>query len=66
VDRFLGDGMLAVFGAPQAHESDPERAIYAALEMQKAGARLGLGITCGINTGEVYVGGIGFRTISGK
>lgn len=59
VDRFLGDGMLAVFGAPQAHESDPERAIYAALEMQKAAGKLGFGITCGINTGEVYVGGIG-------
>jgi adenylate cyclase len=59
VDRFLGDGVLAVFGAPQAHESDPERAVLAALEMREAAAALGMEITGGINTGEVYVGGMG-------
>jgi class 3 adenylate cyclase/tetratricopeptide (TPR) repeat protein len=59
VDRFLGDGLLAVFGAPQAHESDPERAIQAALEIREAARELGLEVTAGINTGEVYVGGIG-------
>jgi class 3 adenylate cyclase/tetratricopeptide (TPR) repeat protein len=59
VDRFLGDGLLAVFGAPHAHENDPERAILAALEIREAAGELGLQVTVGINTGEVYFGGIG-------
>ena len=59
VDRFLGDGVLAVFGVPQAHEDDPERAIRAALAIREAAQRLGLEVTAGINTGEVYVGGVG-------
>src|SRR5262249_8518309 len=59
IDRFLGDGALAVFGTPQAHESDPERAILAAIEIREAARRLGLNVTAGINTGEVYVGGVG-------
>ena len=36
IDKFIGDAILVVFGAPVAHEDDPERAIRAALEMQKA------------------------------
>jgi adenylate cyclase len=59
VDRFLGDGLLAVFGVPQAHESDPERSIQAALEIREAARALGMEVTAGINTGEVYAGGIG-------
>jgi len=59
VDRFLGDGLLAVFGVPAAHESDPERAILAALEIREAAGELGLEVTAGINTGEVYAGGVG-------
>src|SRR6202022_4640291 len=59
VDRFLGDGVLAVFGTPQAHESDPERAILAAMEIREAARVLGLEVTAGINTGEVYVGDVG-------
>ena len=35
IDRFLGDGVLAVFGTPHAHENDPERAIRAALEIRQ-------------------------------
>jgi class 3 adenylate cyclase len=34
IDKFTGDGLVALFGAPVAHENDPERAIRAALEMQ--------------------------------
>src|SRR5262249_7031574 len=71
VDRFLGDGLLAVFGAPQAHENDPERAIQAALEIRQAAQKMGLNVTAGINTGEVYVGAVGSeqhqeRTVMGS
>src|SRR5207244_3502502 len=52
VDRFLGDGILAVFGLPHAHESDPERAILAALEIRSAARDLSLEVHAGINTGE--------------
>ncbi len=34
IEKFIGDAILAVFGAPVAHENDPERAIRAALGMQ--------------------------------
>lgn len=69
VDKFIGDALLALFGAPAAHEDDPERAVRAALDMIKrteqlserakvyAGAPLLLHI--GINTGHVVTGGLG-------
>jgi class 3 adenylate cyclase len=59
VDRFLGDGVLAVFGMHPAHEDDPERAIRAALEIREAARKLGLEVRTGINTGEVYFGVMG-------
>src|SRR3990172_875199 len=40
VDKFAGDAVLCLFGAPVAHEDDPERALLAALEMQRELARL--------------------------
>jgi class 3 adenylate cyclase len=39
VEKFVGDAVLAVFGAPVAHEDDPERACGAALEMWDSAAR---------------------------
>ena len=36
VDKFVGDAIVALFGAPVAHENDPERALRAALEMMEA------------------------------
>ena len=65
IDKFIGDEIMALFGAPIAHENDPERALRAALEMMEAitafnqmrGTNLGLHI--GINTGPVVTGGIG-------
>ncbi len=64
VVHFLGDAVLAAFGAPRAHEDDPERAVRAALEMtegvEKVGRaeKLDLGLATGIHCGEVVVGGI--------
>ena len=40
VDKFIGDALLALFGAPFAHEDDPERALRAALAMIERTARL--------------------------
>ena len=65
IDKFIGDEIMALFGAPIAHENDPERALRAALEMQTALANFGterdlsLGLHCGINTGLVIAGQIG-------
>jgi class 3 adenylate cyclase len=59
VNRFIGDNVLAFFGAPIAHENDAERAALAALEMRDAVLELNLNISVGINTGFMYVGKIG-------
>lgn len=69
VDKFIGDALLALFGAPAAHEDDPERAVRAALDMIGRTARLSerarayagspLLLHVGINTGHVVAGGLG-------
>jgi class 3 adenylate cyclase len=64
VDKLLGDGILALFGAPVAHEDDAERAVRSALRMQETIDRYveeespahPLKLRIGINTGEVLVG----------
>jgi len=61
VNQVLGDGIMALFGAPLAHEDHALRACYAALAMQDAMRRYGddargpLKIGIGINSGEVVV-----------
>jgi predicted ATPase/class 3 adenylate cyclase len=65
VAKSLGDGILALFGAPIAHEDHPQRALYAALRMQETMRRhadcirleegIPLQIRVGIHTGEVVV-----------
>ncbi len=65
IDKLIGDCIMALFGAPITHENDPERAVYAALDILKAmdtfNEKQGtaLSIHVGINTGLVVVGGIG-------
>lgn len=63
VDQFRGDGLVAFFGATDAHEDDPERAILAALAMQRsvdaAMCNNDLKVRVGVNTGEVIVGSVG-------
>ncbi|MEA2313383.1 MAG: hypothetical protein QOI03_75, partial [Solirubrobacteraceae bacterium] len=69
VDKYIGDNVMAVFGAPTAHEDDAERAVRAALGMQAAMSELNraiapefgfeLGLRIGVNTGEVLAGRIG-------
>jgi class 3 adenylate cyclase/tetratricopeptide (TPR) repeat protein len=69
VDKYIGDNVMALFGAPVAHEDDAERAVRAALGMQDAmteinedlGARhdVSFALRVGLNTGEVVAGTIG-------
>ena len=59
VNRFIGDCVLAFFGAPIAHENDPEDAIRAALAMREKLAGFNRNISVGINTGMMYIGPIG-------
>jgi class 3 adenylate cyclase/tetratricopeptide (TPR) repeat protein len=69
VDKYIGDNVMAVFGAPVAHEDDTERAVRAALGMQEAMAEINersglaqgvnLALRVGVNTGEVVAGAVG-------
>src|SRR5262245_63892153 len=67
VNQFLGDGFMALFGAPLSHEDHARRAVLAALGIQRAlreasttGERDGeLSVRMGLNTGFVVVGAIG-------
>lgn len=71
IDKFIGDCIMAVFGAPIAHPDDTNRAIYAAVDIQKtievlnqhlAGSgKETIRIGIGINTGEAVVGNIGAK-----
>jgi class 3 adenylate cyclase/tetratricopeptide (TPR) repeat protein len=68
VDKFTGDGIMALFGAPIAHEDHARRACYAALHLQDELAAyaaelraqgLSFSVRMGLNSGEVVVGAIG-------
>ncbi|QIG96233.1 AAA family ATPase [Bradyrhizobium sp. 6(2017)] len=68
IARLIGDGLLAYFGVPQAHENDPERAVRASLAVAAAikdhqfplsdGSFVRLGVRIGVNTGVVVVGSV--------
>jgi class 3 adenylate cyclase len=55
VEKFIGDAVMALFGAPTAHEDDPERAVRAALAIRDHGRETGLELRVGITTGEALV-----------
>ncbi|MCX5748626.1 MAG: AAA family ATPase [Candidatus Saganbacteria bacterium] len=59
INRFIGDCVLAFFGAPLTHEDDPYRAVMSGLDMISAVSNIGLNIKVGINTGMMYFGPIG-------
>jgi len=69
VDKFTGDGIMAIFGAPIAHEDHAQRACYAALHLRheltsyaadlRRTQGLNFSVRMGINSGEVVVGTIG-------
>jgi class 3 adenylate cyclase len=60
VDKYIGDNVMAIFGAPVAHEDDAERAIRAALGMHEVIAEINpeLSLRVGVNTGEVMAGSV--------
>src|SRR5213082_3462637 len=55
VEKFIGDAVMAVFGAPVSHGDDAERAVRAGLGVLEAVARLKLIARGGVNTGEAVV-----------
>jgi adenylate cyclase len=71
VEKFIGDAVVAVFGAPVTHEDDPVRAVEAALAMHDVlqrrsdGAPAPLQLRAGVNTGVVVAGPVGDGTQTG-
>lgn len=66
LEKYIGDALMAVWGAPFRRDDDPRRAVAAAVEMQRAVRRLGeagdlppFAVHVGLNTGPVAAGNIG-------
>jgi class 3 adenylate cyclase/tetratricopeptide (TPR) repeat protein len=55
VEKFIGDAVMAVFGAPVAHEDDAERAVRSAFAIRDWAEQEGVELRVGINTGEALV-----------
>jgi class 3 adenylate cyclase/tetratricopeptide (TPR) repeat protein len=55
VEKFIGDAVMAVFGAPVAHEDDPERAVRAALAIRDALAESDVDVRIAVHSGEALV-----------
>jgi adenylate cyclase len=69
LDKFMGDAIMALWGAPIPHEDDSDKAVQAAIGMQRALAALNakwasegrpqIGVGIGLNYGEAFAGNIG-------
>jgi len=55
VEKFIGDAVMALFGAPTAHEDDPERAVRAALAIRAFAEEDGIELRIGVTTGEALI-----------
>jgi class 3 adenylate cyclase len=55
VEKYIGDAVMALFGAPTAHEDGPERAVRAALAIRDHATEEGLELRVGITTGEALI-----------
>src|SRR5947207_3012922 len=64
VEKFIGDAVMAVFGAPVAHEDDPERAVRAAIAIRDSIGEE-LEIRTAVHTGEALVA-LGARAVEGE
>lgn len=71
-DKYLGDGLMAFYGAPVAADDDAQRALETAVEMQSLFSKLskdpeidleGLGLGIGLHSGEAIVGNIGSEKV---
>jgi class 3 adenylate cyclase/tetratricopeptide (TPR) repeat protein len=66
VEKYIGDAVMAVFGAPAAHEDDPERAVRAALSIRDGFAeQAGMQLRIAVHTGEALVA-LGARPAEGE
>src|SRR6266496_4793887 len=65
LEKFVGDAVMAVFGAPLAHEDDAERAVRAGLRVLEAMQELGVDVRVAVNTGEAVVS-LGARPDEGE
>ncbi len=59
VDKYIGDCIMSLFGAPKSHEDDPERAIKAGLKMQEILGKTEFNMRIGINKGLCIAGKFG-------
>ena len=65
VEKFIGDAVMAVFGAPRAHEDDPERAVRAGLAIRDGLAESEVDVRIAVHTGEALVA-LGARVAAGE
>jgi class 3 adenylate cyclase/tetratricopeptide (TPR) repeat protein len=71
VEKFIGDAVMAVFGIPQTHDDDADRAVRAAFVLREriaalnVGGRFALELRIGVNSGQVVTGDAGETLVTG-